>query len=62
VGIGANTTVNFGSLPVRIGLELYKSVVKPDNVPGSDYDIRFYMIPEVPSALFKWMQKPLFGD
>ena len=62
VGIGANTTVNFGKLPVRLGLEVYKSVVKPDNVPASDYNIRFYMIPAVPSALFKWMQKPLFGD
>ncbi|NHZ69938.1 MAG: hypothetical protein GWP20_01760, partial [Thermotogales bacterium] len=62
VGIGANTTVNFGSVPVRIGLEFYKSVVKPDNVPGTDYNVRFYMIPAVPSALFKWMQKPLLGD
>lgn len=54
--------MNFGKLPVRMGLEVHKSVIKPGDVPGSDYNIRFYIIPAVPSALFKWMQKPLFGD
>ncbi|MGB5405248.1 MAG: hypothetical protein WBN08_02700 [Thiogranum sp.] len=62
VGLGINTTVNFGKVPVRFGLEFHKSVIKPDDVPGSDYDIRFFIIPAVPSALFKWMEKPLFGD
>ena len=61
VGIGINTTVNLGKVPVRFGLEFHKSVIKPDDVPGSDYDVRFYVIPAVPSALFKWMQNPLFG-
>jgi len=56
-----NTTVNFGKIPVRIGLEGYYSAVKPDGIPGSEWDLRFYMIPAAPSALFKWMQKPLFG-
>jgi len=58
VGLGVNTTVNFGKVPVRFGLEFHKSVIKPDDVPGSDYDVRFYVIPAVPSALFKWMGKP----
>jgi len=61
VGIGINTTVNFGKVPVRLGLELYKSVIKPDDVPGSDYSVRFYIIPAIPSALFDWMEKPLFS-
>ncbi len=42
--------------PVRFGLEAYYSVVKPDDVVGTAWDFRFYMIPAVPSALFKWMQ------
>lgn len=62
VGIGINKTINFGKIPVRIGFETYYSVIQPDNVPGSKWDFRFYVIPAVPSALFKWMTKPLFGS
>jgi len=62
IGLGINKTVNFGKVPVRIGLEFHKSVIKPDNAPGAEYDIRFYMIPAVPSALFESMGKPWFGD
>ncbi len=54
LGIGVVKTVQFGKVPVRFGLEFHYSVVRPDNV-GSDYGIRFYMIPAAPSALFKWM-------
>jgi len=56
VGIGINKTVNFGKLPVRFGIEVHYSVIRPENVPGSEYDIRFYAIPAIPSALFKWME------
>ena len=62
IGLGINTTVNIGKVPVRFGLELHKFVIKPDDVPGSDYAVRFFIIPAVPSALFEWMEKPLFGD
>jgi len=51
-----------GKVPVRFGLEFHKFVIKPDDVPGSDYGIRLFIIPAVPSALFEWMEKPLFGD
>jgi len=54
IGIGVAKTVKFGPVPVRIGLEFHYSVVRPDNV-GTDYGIRFYIIPAAPSALFKWM-------
>ena len=56
VGFGINRTFQFGKLPVRIGLEYYRSVVTPDDVVGSDWSVRFYVIPAVPSALFEWMQ------
>jgi len=54
IGIGYVTTVNFGKVPVRFGLEFHYSVVRPDNV-GTDFGIRFYVIPAAPSALFDWM-------
>lgn len=56
VGIGINKTVQFGKVPVRFGLEYHYSVIKPDEVAGADWNIRFYAAPAAPSALFKWMQ------
>jgi len=56
IGFGVNKTINIGKVPVRFGLEVHYSVIQPDNVPGAEWDIRFYVIPAAPSALFKWMQ------
>ncbi len=56
VGIGINRTFQFGKVPVRIGLEYFHTVVEPDEVVASDWSVRFYVIPAVPSALFSWMQ------
>jgi hypothetical protein len=56
VGLGINKTFQIGKVPVRFGLEAYYSVIKPDDVVGTEWNYRFYMIPAAPSALFKWMQ------
>jgi hypothetical protein len=56
VGIGINKTINIGKVPVRFGVEAMYSVHRPDNIPGTRWDFRFYIIPAAPSALFKWMQ------
>ena len=56
VGFGINKTVNFGKLPVRFGIEAMYSVHRPDDIPGTKWDFRFYAIPALPSALFGWMQ------
>ena len=56
VGFGINKTVQFGKIPVRLGLELYYSVWKPNLVPSTEWNLRFYAIPAAPSALFGWMQ------
>jgi hypothetical protein len=56
IGLGVNTTVNFGKLPVRFALEGHYSVIRPDSIPAPTWDVRFMIIPAVPSALFKWMQ------
>ncbi len=55
IGIGINKTFQFGKVPFRFGLEFHYNVIRPDTV-GSDWDLRFYVIPAVPSALFDWMQ------
>jgi hypothetical protein len=56
VGIGANKTFQFGKVPVRIGAEVHYSAIQPDDVPGAEWNFRFYIIPAAPAALFKWMQ------
>ncbi len=56
VGMGINKTYQIGKVPVRFGVEAHYSVIAPDDVVGSKWDFRFFVIPAVPSALFKWMQ------
>ncbi len=56
VGIGINKTFQFGKVPVRIGAEVHYSVVRPDDIPGTKWGLRFFIIPAAPSALFSWMQ------
>ncbi len=55
VGLGINRTFQIGKVPVRFGLEFHYNVIRPDTV-GADWNLRFYVIPAVPSALFRWMQ------
>jgi len=55
IGIGINKTVQLGRVPTRFVLEAYYSAVRPDDV-GSDWSLRFIIIPSAPSAKFKWMQ------
>jgi hypothetical protein len=56
VGLGINKTINIGKVPVRFGVEAMYSVHRPDDIPGTKWDFRFYVIPAIPSALFGWMQ------
>ena len=55
VGLGANTTVNFGKVPVRFVLEVHKYVIRPDTIPAPDWDFRFILIPAVPSGLIPFL-------
>ncbi|MCZ6892652.1 MAG: hypothetical protein O7H40_01225, partial [Gammaproteobacteria bacterium] len=55
IGIGINRTFQFGKVPVRFGLEFHYSVVTPDDAVGTQWNVRFYVIPAIPSALFDWM-------
>ena len=51
VGLGWNTTTKIGPLPVKIGIEAYKYIEKPDNF-GADYGLRLIFSPVVPSPGF----------
>jgi len=53
IGLGINRTFQFGKVPVRIGVEAFYNVVRPDSI-GSNWGLRFMFIPAVPAALFKW--------
>ena len=55
IGLGINKTVQFGKVPVRFGFEAHYSVIQPDDIPGAEWDFRFFIIPAVPSAMFDWM-------
>jgi hypothetical protein len=58
VGLGFNTTVKIGPLPVKMGVEAYYYVEKPDNF-GPDWGLRFIFAPVVPKPAFS--KKPIFG-
>jgi len=60
IGLGVNKTINIGKVPVRFAVEFHYSVIRPDDIPGADWDIRFNIIPAAPSALFRWMNKQIF--
>ncbi|MHC4240657.1 MAG: hypothetical protein ACYSUC_13075, partial [Planctomycetota bacterium] len=59
VGGGLNTTIKLGPLPVKIGVEYYTYVEKPDSF-GPDWTVRFIFAPVIPKPAFS--KKPLFGD
>ncbi len=57
VGIGIDTMVKLGPLPVKIGAEIYYYAVKPDDV-GPEWQLRLIFTPVVPSP--GWSKKPIF--
>ena len=52
----ANSTWPMGYAKVRFGVEVYYSVVQPDDLAGAEWNLHLYMIPAAPSALLNWMQ------
>jgi len=58
VGIGADTLIYLGPLPVKIGLEYYYYLEQPDAY-GPQHMLRFIFAPVVPAPA--WSRKPLFG-
>jgi len=57
VGLGGDILVKIGPLPVKIGLEAYYNVFRPDNL-GSEWQIRLMFVPVI--AAPEWSKKPWF--
>ena len=57
LGIGGDTLIKLGPLPVKIGLEYYYHVVRDDNF-GPEHQLRFLFVPVLPAP--EWSRKPLF--
>jgi hypothetical protein len=49
VGLGVHHLLNIGPLPVSVGIEANYSVIHPDDLPGSIWDIRFTLMPLMPA-------------
>lgn len=58
VGIGADTMVKLGKIPVKIGLETYYYIETPDDF-GPEWQVRLIFTPVLPSP--GWAKNPLFG-
>ena len=59
LGLGFDTLVKIGPLPVKVGVEGYYSVVNDDDF-GPDWHIRLLFIPVLPAP--EWSRTPLFGN
>ena len=57
VGLGMDTLVKVGPLPVKIGVEAYYHAIRDDDF-GPKYQLRFLIVPVVPAP--EWSRKPLF--
>ena len=58
IGIGGDTLIKLGPLPVKIGVEGYYYAVRDDDF-GPEWQIRFLFVPVVPAP--KWSRTALFG-
>lgn len=57
VGLGMDTLIKIGPLPVKIGAEIYYYVESPDNF-GQEWQLRLFFTPVIPSPA--WSKKPMF--
>ena len=57
VGMGINKTIQFGKVPIRFGLEVMYSVQRPDRIPGTKWDLRFYALAQA-GRLFSTAEAP----
>jgi hypothetical protein len=58
LGMGFDTLVKFGKLPVKVGVEAYHYFDSSDAF-GPDWQVRILFVPVIPSP--GWARKPLFG-
>jgi len=53
LGVGINKTFRIGPLPIRISMEVHKTVVQPDSF-GQDWNFRLVFIPIIPNMVKVW--------
>ncbi len=58
IGIGFDTLVKWGKLPIKVGLEYYKYVESDDDF-GGDQQIRVLFVPVLPAPA--WSRDPIFN-
>ena len=58
IGIGADTLIKIGKLPVKIGAEFYYFLESDDDF-GQEWQLRLLFVPVLPSP--GWSKTPLFG-
>lgn len=58
VGIGMDTLIKIGKLPVKIGAEVHHYLERSDDF-GPEWMLRIYFIPVLPAP--EWSRKPLFN-
>ena len=49
VGLGVHRLFDISKLPISIGIEASYSVIHPNDLPGSRWDIRFTLMPLLPA-------------
>jgi hypothetical protein len=57
IGIGFDTLIKIGPLPVKIGVETYYHVVRDDDF-APEWQLRFLFVPVLPAP--EWAREPLF--
>ena len=57
IGLGVDTLIKLGPLPVKVGLEAYHYIEQPDPL-GPEWQVRLLFVPVVPSP--GWSKTPLF--
>lgn len=58
IGIGFDTLVKWGKLPIKVGLEYYKYIESDDDF-GGDQQIRLLFVPVLPAP--EWSRDPIFN-
>jgi len=57
IGIGVDTMIKLGPLPVKIGVEGHYYAIRPDII-GPEWQLRLIFTPVIPSP--SWSKKPIF--
>jgi hypothetical protein len=52
LGLGVSRMINIGPLPINIDGEVFYSVIRPGDKPGSRWNVRLYFVAVIPTFVF----------